>query len=258
MNTEPERRLYLHFATENDTAVILLRAARREWALIGWDRSTDSFTPGQWLKRDINPECCQLSPDGRHFLYRVRYNRADDPATETYTAISRPPYFTALALFAEGWIPGWGGCFLDNGHYWIDSAIAPAAQLVGRTPDLARVIAGDPARGCSTGLRLADGRPAPLARDTTRRLLALLPQVGRDGRAPSLMWLWQQDLASEQDALRARYDTLGGRLYHRNGMDLTLIRDFDDLFFRPVRAPYDDGLSAAKDQEPWHPLDGER
>jgi hypothetical protein len=258
MNTQPQRRLYLYFATENDRAVILLRAARRLWAMILWDRAAGTFTEGQWLKREIDPALCQISPDGRHFLYNVRYNRPNDAATESYTAISRPPYFTALALFAQGWIPGWGGCFLDNGHYWIDGLPGPEAQRVGKTPDLARVIEGTPAKGCTTGLRLTDGRPAPLARDAARRLVALLPKAGQRGCPPGLMWLWRQALAGEQDAIHARYDTLGGRLYRRDGMELALIRDFDELQFRPVRAPYDDRPRGGREPPaPWHPLDGE-
>ena len=53
---------------------------------------------------------------------------------------------------------------------------------------------------------------------------------------------------------------MGGRLYRRRGQELELIRDFTEMAFEPLRAPYDwrDETPAAEEPVPWHPLDGER
>ena len=60
------------------------------------------------------------------------------------------------------------------------------------------------------------------------------------------------DLREFYDAdLMDRYDTQGGKLYRRNGMELELIRDFTDMEFEPIRAPYD---WRQEGSDPWHPL----
>jgi hypothetical protein len=264
VTTKAQRRLYLYFATENDTALILLRAARREWAMILWDRATDSFVDGQWLRKQIEPGACALSPDGAHFLYFVTHGMAPrDSDTRpgahrrlwhSYTAIGRPPWFTALGVFPHGSASRGGATFLDSRHFWVVGTSADSGQI--DLPDgLARVIEGAPGPGCVTGLRLADGHPAPLERAVTERLRALLPEVGRDGRPPTLMWLWRRAMARDQDALRDRYDTLGGRLFRCDGMELTPIRDFDGMAFRPVRAPWDDRPTTDRTPSRWHPLE---
>ena len=55
-----------------------------------------------------------------------------------------------------------------------------------------------------------------------------------------------------------RYDTQGGVLYRRRGLELEPIRDFTDMAFEPMRAPYDwrDANDPAE-PAPWHPLDGD-
>ena len=56
-----------------------------------------------------------------------------------------------------------------------------------------------------------------------------------------------------------KYDTQGGKLYRRRGMELELIRDFTDMTFEPIRAPYDWRDKAETGETPaWHPLDGEQ
>ena len=56
-----------------------------------------------------------------------------------------------------------------------------------------------------------------------------------------------------------RYDTMGGKLYRRLGQDLELIRDFTQMEFEPIRAPYDWRDETDPDESrPWHPLDTDR
>src|SRR5688572_31305259 len=47
-----------------------------------------------------------LSPDGEHLIYFAA-NYAEHHPLQTWTAVSRPPYFTALALRQKG--NAWGG-----------------------------------------------------------------------------------------------------------------------------------------------------
>ena len=67
-----------------------------------------------------------------------------------------------------------------------------------------------------------------------------------------------QRLAVPTGHLLDQYDTLGGKLYRREGQELALIRDFTDMEFERIRAPYDwRDEHDQKDDYPWHPLDGE-
>ncbi|MCY4335552.1 MAG: hypothetical protein OXC60_12895 [Litoreibacter sp.] len=237
MSLAPETRLSLFFASENDSAVILLRAKRRLFGLFSWDRKTDQITDGQWLKRQVISESCALSPDGRHFLYSVYDGRMDQPAGEAYTAISKPPYFTALALFPATYSWSVGGQFLSNRLYQLADDVQARDMIDGQS-ELERVVKGAISKDCKTGLRLLNGRPAPLNKQQVEIAL------GRVTVAPT----------KEMD----RYDTLNGAL-HRIASDgsLELIRDFKGLDFKPIRAPYDTRAEGDTSTDGWHPLDGE-
>ncbi len=243
MTEAPLIRLHLFFATENDRALILRQGPTRQFRMILWHRDTDTFVDGQWIKQKIYVERCDLSPDGRHFLYFTLDGHWNSAAEGAFTALSRPPYWTALSLFPEGSTWGGGGIFLDNTHYYAGGD----ADIIGRDEGLSRVTLGKPEKGCTTGIRLVSGARAPLSREATGRLLAEPRPI--DPRA-----LYDRMAVPRGDAMD-RYDTQGGKLYRRNGMELELIRDFTDMEFEPIRAPYD---WRPEDPEPWHPLKDER
>jgi hypothetical protein len=233
MRTAPLLQLSLFFATENDSALILRRSQKKLYNLIGWDRRSDTFTQGQWIRKSIDTQVCALSPDGQHFLYAVRDARPDTPATAQYTVLSRVPWFSALALFPHG--SGWygGGEFLDNTLYQLNGSEL-RDDIIGRAEGLSQVVAGEVTKDCRTGLRLRNGKAAPLSKPMRERLLA-------------------GDPAPRPNA-HDRYDTQAGRLYRRRGMELELIRDFADMQPRFEPAPY----SAPKGQDAsWSPLDHE-
>lgn len=113
-------RLHVLLARDAPGAVVIRRGPSRHTALIGWDRRTDSFTPGQWLHGRIYERRCDLSPDGRHLIYFAMNGRWDSPAKGAWTAISRPPYLKALALYAKGNCWHGGGLFLSARDYWLN------------------------------------------------------------------------------------------------------------------------------------------
>ncbi len=85
--------------------------------MILWDTKHDIFTPGQWFKGRVYENKCDLSPDGKLFIYFVHKGnnwRSHPDFRYTWTAISKPPYFTALTLWQEHGTWGGGGHFLDN------------------------------------------------------------------------------------------------------------------------------------------------
>ena len=243
MNLAPQVRLHLYFARKSSLAVILRQGPTRLFRLILWDREDDTFTDGQWTRNKVYPERCAVSPDGRHFIYFMLDGQWRGAGEGAYTALSQPPYFTALALFPEGSTWAGGGVFLDNRHFIADGG----KDIIGRADGLRRVVRGEPAKGCTTGLRLATGGPAPLPREV--RDLLLTPDGPVDPQRAGLDAIAQKSLD--------RYDTQGGCLYRRTPDGLDLIRDFNDMAFEPIRAPYDWREEAEGDPADWHPLDGE-
>ncbi len=101
-------RLYAILAREAPTAVVFRRGPSNHVLLIKWDTSDDTFEQGQWLKGRIYERRCDLSPDGKMLIYFAANYRKP---YYSWSAISRPPYLTGLALWPKG--DGWGG----GGHF---------------------------------------------------------------------------------------------------------------------------------------------
>lgn len=142
------------FAAEARKAVLLRRGPREHYHLVCWDLATDEFQRGQWLRgivrlSDLSPDGTKLiywaaqyhrprtRPSAASYydpandLVRTRGRRRTpryireqaSPASpaprvesfSTWTAVSKPPYFTALAIWPS--IGTWtgGGYFDRNG-----------------------------------------------------------------------------------------------------------------------------------------------
>lgn len=94
---------------------VLLRKGPSNWVqMIRWDLNKDSFEEGQWLKGRVYAERSELSDDGELLLYSARkggwQTRHRSDIGNTWTAVSRPPFFTALALWSNDCWDG-GGIF---------------------------------------------------------------------------------------------------------------------------------------------------
>lgn len=110
-------RLFVFLASQAPVGVILRRGPS-DWAqLVSWNTETDAFTPGQWFHGRVYESKCDLSPDGdllAYFAYKPVNPAYSPDYGDQWTAVSRPPYFTALALWPRGSLFGGGGYFLDN------------------------------------------------------------------------------------------------------------------------------------------------
>jgi hypothetical protein len=99
-------RLFPILARRSYTAVIFRRGLSKWVQLIRWDTKTDTFEPGQWFHGRVYERRCDLSPDGSLLVYFAQKISArslkDKEYTYAWTAISKPPYLTALALLAQG------------------------------------------------------------------------------------------------------------------------------------------------------------
>ena len=63
---------------------------------------------------------CDLSPDGKHFIYFAMNGRWDSETKGAWTAISRTPYLKAVTLLAKGDCWQGGGLFSSNKSYWLN------------------------------------------------------------------------------------------------------------------------------------------
>ncbi|MCW5822188.1 MAG: hypothetical protein KIT34_05255 [Cyanobacteria bacterium TGS_CYA1] len=111
-------RAYVLLARKTPVGVIIRRGPSKQAQLILWHTDTDKFEPGQWIKARVYEKFCDLSPSGRYIVYPAsKYSRGEGP--QAWTAISRPPYFTALALWVRFNQPG-GGLFLNDSELLVN------------------------------------------------------------------------------------------------------------------------------------------
>jgi hypothetical protein len=143
--------LFVHLARQAPLALILRRGPSRWVQLILWHTRGDTFTYGQWFHGRIFERRCDLSPDGSMFIYfasKMTGRTIGDPEyTYAWTAISRPPYFTALALWPKGDRYAGGGLFLDDRTVWLNHRPEQATPQKDHRPQGLKIIANPGAAG---------------------------------------------------------------------------------------------------------------
>lgn len=216
MSTLRQLRLHLFHAASAPRTVILRRGPRRLHQLILWLRDQDRFEDGQRIKADVAPDRCALSSDGRHFIAPVLVGGHASRPIRLYTTRSRPPIFTAVSLFLANATRDGRGAFHGAAHCEIH-ALQPTEDIFADETGLTWVFP------TKAGYVLRDHRPF----DPTPPVPAAdLP-----------------DMLAE-----------GGRLFRLAGDTRHLIRDFSNMAFVPVVAPY---AAEAGKRSPWQPLDVE-
>lgn len=108
-------RLFVVMAAKARVAVVIRRGPS-QWAhLTLWNTERDELDEGAWFRGRIYAEKCDLSPDGQLFVYAAHQgNKLQTSYTDSWTAVSRPPWLHALALWPMGTTYGGGGRFTDN------------------------------------------------------------------------------------------------------------------------------------------------
>jgi hypothetical protein len=113
-------RLHVLLASQAPVGVIFRRGPANSVCTVGWDRKTDQFELGQWLRGRIYERRTDLSPDGRHLIYFARGGRLDRETKGSWTAISRAPWLHAVTLYGKGDCWQGGGLFTSNNKYWLN------------------------------------------------------------------------------------------------------------------------------------------
>jgi hypothetical protein len=110
----PPCRLYVLVATHAPVALVLRRGPSTWWHLLKWDLERLSLESGAWFAGTLYPRRSDISPDGQLFGYFAL--RSSPPPWDTYFAVSKAPWLTALAAWRTGgtWT---GGCqFFGDGR----------------------------------------------------------------------------------------------------------------------------------------------
>lgn len=144
-------RLFMVFARRSPIAVIFRRGPSKWVQLIKWNTRTDVFEPGQWFKGRIYERRCDLSPDGSLLIYFAQKisakSKKDTEYTYAWTAISKPPFLTALALWPKGDCWHGGGLFKNGRVILLNHKPAVARPHEKHKPHGLLVIPNRKARG---------------------------------------------------------------------------------------------------------------
>ena len=107
----PSTRLYVLLARRAPLGVVFRRGPSKQVLVLSWQTEKHEFRLGQWFKGRIYERRCDLSPSGEKLIYFAAKYGAP---LSTWTAVSRPPFLTALALWPKGDAWGGGGLFDDE------------------------------------------------------------------------------------------------------------------------------------------------
>ena len=100
--------------------MVFRRGPAKSVCSVLWDRKTDEFTLGQWLRGRIYERRADISPDGRYLIYFAMNGRWSSKTRGSWTAISQAPWLKAKVLLGKGDCWQGGGLFTSNSRYWLN------------------------------------------------------------------------------------------------------------------------------------------
>jgi hypothetical protein len=133
-------RLFV-FLARNAPVGVVLRRGPSDWARLSlWNTNTDRIEHGQWIKGRIYERRSDLSPDGSLFAAFVRQSggRLGGPGRDTWVALSRPPFFSALAVWFIGGTYYTGAFFPEPRTLWL-GFLDPTPPDIGEKPGWLRM-----------------------------------------------------------------------------------------------------------------------
>lgn len=115
-------RIHIEFSSVSPMAAILRRGPTRWVRLLAWNTLTDAIEGGSWFHGRIYEDQCSVSPDGKLFAYFAskHHGRKTRGVGYAWTAVSKLPWLTALALWPQSDTWGGGARFADNRTLIID------------------------------------------------------------------------------------------------------------------------------------------
>jgi hypothetical protein len=132
MSTRSTPRIFVILPREGCHAVVFRRGPSKQVQLLRWNTQTDEFEPGQWLKGRVYERRCDLSPSGKFLIYFATKHK---PPWDSWTAISKPPFLTALAIMMDCGTWTGGGLFLDE-----STVVSRGTRFKGELPKGFRIV----------------------------------------------------------------------------------------------------------------------
>ena len=129
---EPETfpaRLHVLVARDARTGLVIRRGPSKKVGVFGWDRKTDEISLGQWLKGRIYERRCDLSPNGKYWIYFAMNGHWESESRGSWTAVARAPYLKALTMLPKGDCWHGGGLFNTEREYWLNEGFTPHTVL---------------------------------------------------------------------------------------------------------------------------------
>lgn len=220
--------------------------------MLSWDLETDVVTPGQWLSGSFHLERSDLSPDGKLLVY-LAASYKPEVEENAWTAISRPPYFTALALWFKSSTYYGGGLFEDSKsillndideHRYSDRFPKPKLKVGSfvassdHTEELRMVRDGwrtERARAKPRVLtKSVDGLEVTEMLKTKSSMEVRTYTASIDGQPIDVQGAKQVDI----DAPRARIIyTVNGKIFAADGTTIKEVADLADNQFEPIPPP---------------------
>ncbi|MGB6221256.1 hypothetical protein [Haloferula sp.] len=117
---EVHARLHGLLASAAPVGLIIRRGPSKQAAVIHWDRESDTFQLGQWLKGRIYERRSDLSPKGDYFIYFAMNGHWDAESQGAWTAISKAPYLKAIVMLPKGECWNGGGFWTGERSYWLN------------------------------------------------------------------------------------------------------------------------------------------
>jgi hypothetical protein len=204
-------RIFFIVARNSPTAVVFRRGPSKWVQVLKWDTAADTFESGQWFHGKIYERRSDLSPDGSMLIYFAqkieRRTLRDIEYTYAWTAVSRPPFITALALWPKGDCWHGGGLFQDNN-----------TVILNHKPEVAKPHPSHIPRGLQVVLKShVHGEDDPLFSE----------RLQRDG------WNLQQEWVVENRGYPLMFKTCQPEIREKRNMDgsllLRLTRSIEEL-----------------------------
>lgn len=112
-------RLHVLLARDAPVGLVIRRGPAKQVCTLLWNRTSDTFELGQWLKGRIKEHWSDISPDGKHWVYFAMNGKWRSESGGTWRAIARVPYLKAIEFFPESGTWGGGSYFTSDGEYWV-------------------------------------------------------------------------------------------------------------------------------------------
>lgn len=127
-------------ATGASVAAVFRRGPSTRWHIIKWDFGLGVLESGAWLNGHLYPRQSNISADGRLLGYFASISHPHSPSwPESYFAVSKLPWLTALAAWKNEGTWSWGCDFGNAGELNIHGEVFAEKPFHGSWPGIVKI-----------------------------------------------------------------------------------------------------------------------